>query len=175
MPDLFAKMEALNWYAESLKWYNYYFIAHRCIHTSFLADQWKHHTNLPVCFCFFFHFSVYTHSTNIVLLNSKEGLKGNRTLGCPIFSFPSRSSFSASIVGKHRRVAWVRRDVIWFRDCTWFLEHHCLLLSKQVLVGRVSRAFSGSQHACLLRHNHNMLTWDSPWVLRSSHNTSRVP
>lgn len=43
---------------------------------------------------FLFHFLIYAQPSTFNFLKSKEGLKGKGTMECPIFPFPSVSSFS---------------------------------------------------------------------------------
>ena len=43
---------------------------------------------------FLFHFLIYAQPSTFNFLKSKEGLKGQGTMECPTFPFPSVSSFS---------------------------------------------------------------------------------
>lgn len=158
-------------HAESLKLYNSYFIAHACVCISFLPEQWKRCTNVPQLLLF--HFSICTYSTNILFLKRKKELKGNRAVVVISFPFLLGYHFQHKELA-NRGITWVRKDMIRFLDCLCFLEHHCLLHSKQVLVQRDSMAFGGHHFSCLVSHKHNTLTLYSPWVLLNTNNTSWV-
>ena len=97
-PLLNANRRTFNLHVESLKWHNLYFLAHTCICISFLSEQWKCCKKRPqrFLFCFFLDTrTFYQHFLSSAYRMSKEGLKGKRITCCPIFLFPSTSSFSA--------------------------------------------------------------------------------
>lgn len=104
MPVSNVNIRAFHSYAESLKWYNWYFIAHACICVLFLPGRWKHYTKPTQLFLF--HILRCTHSTTtlFLLLMNRTGLERRGAVGGLIFPFPfpSMSSFSLVVVSWHR-------------------------------------------------------------------------
>ena len=86
------------------------------IDISFLPGEWTKLTQLLL-----FHFWIRAHPPKTLYLfffffltESKEGLKGKRTMGCPIFHFPSMASFLVNVWLIYELPRSLRKDVIGF-------------------------------------------------------------
>lgn len=93
------------------------------------------------------------------LLLSKGGLKGKETVHCPVFPFPSVSSFLAYVVGRYREVRGGRKSRTGFLGHLCFLECHCLLLVIEANSGSSGKNLLGAvKSPHLLSPRCNVLT-----------------